>query len=210
MVEGNEEREDPRSRILVATIVCIERDGIEAVTTRRVANEAGVNSAAINYYFGSKENLLHQVLSQTLHETFEQPLLDFDQYLADGKTPLLALRKVLYHYMQYASHYPRIAEAHIRDYMVKQDKQAAFSRGLRTLLEGLHSRLTPALPHLTDKELRVSLGHMWSTLLFFGMAAGLVTDFMEIDLTNETQREVLVDQLVAKLLAAHSDPLDFP
>ena len=62
----------------MATIDCIGRDGIQSLTTRKIAKEAGVNSAAINYYFGSKEKLVEKALNQTLNEmsTLPEEILD--------------------------------------------------------------------------------------------------------------------------------------
>ena len=47
---------DPKKRLMDAAIALM-KDG-EAPTTRALAHEAGVNIAAINYYFQGKDNLL--------------------------------------------------------------------------------------------------------------------------------------------------------
>ncbi len=51
-----------RDRLLAATTNLIARDGIAAATSRRITDEAGVNLAAITYWFGSKENLVDAAL----------------------------------------------------------------------------------------------------------------------------------------------------
>ena len=38
-------------------------DGAEEVTTRRIAENAGINPAMVNYYFGSKDGLLKEAIS---------------------------------------------------------------------------------------------------------------------------------------------------
>ncbi|MCL2032094.1 MAG: TetR/AcrR family transcriptional regulator [Methanomassiliicoccaceae archaeon] len=38
-------------------------DGASDITTRRIAENAGINPAMVNYYFGSKENLLKEAIS---------------------------------------------------------------------------------------------------------------------------------------------------
>ena len=48
----------PQERIVLATIQSIEQYGVSRATVRRSADVAGVNVAAINYYFGSKDRLL--------------------------------------------------------------------------------------------------------------------------------------------------------
>jgi AcrR family transcriptional regulator len=60
--------------------------GYAGITTRRVAEEAGVNHGLVHYYFGSMENLLVQVLERfterliarqrTMYEAPEVPFLE--------------------------------------------------------------------------------------------------------------------------------------
>jgi AcrR family transcriptional regulator len=57
------ERGDGRGRptreaILAAALRILGRDGYRGLTARSIAAEAGTNLALVNYYFGSKQNLL--------------------------------------------------------------------------------------------------------------------------------------------------------
>jgi len=47
------------------------RQGYAATSIREIADGAGVNSAMVHYYFGSKEALLHEVLGQSLEPLVE-------------------------------------------------------------------------------------------------------------------------------------------
>jgi AcrR family transcriptional regulator len=59
---------DPRETILeIAERLCGER-GLEAVSVRDIAAEAGCNLAAINYYFRSRQNLLLTILKVRVAE----------------------------------------------------------------------------------------------------------------------------------------------
>lgn len=59
---------DPRQAIFdTAERLCAAR-GIEAVSVRDIASEAGVSLAAMNYYFGSRTNLLVEILQTRLNE----------------------------------------------------------------------------------------------------------------------------------------------
>jgi AcrR family transcriptional regulator len=60
---------DRRAEILEAAIRVLARDGIAATTTRKIAAEAGVNQATLRYYFGSKDNLLRDVLREMMRTT---------------------------------------------------------------------------------------------------------------------------------------------
>ena len=49
----------------------LAREGIVEATTRKIANEAGVNQAMLGYYFGSKDDLLLAVLQEMMRATAE-------------------------------------------------------------------------------------------------------------------------------------------
>jgi AcrR family transcriptional regulator len=57
-------REDAESELLDAAERLLVEIGYAGITTRRVAEEAGVNHGLVHYYFGSMENLLVRVLER--------------------------------------------------------------------------------------------------------------------------------------------------
>jgi len=63
-----------RKRILNAAALLIADLGWSAVTTRRIAEQAGVNNALIHYYFGTKDALLLEAASEMFTEEFEGPM----------------------------------------------------------------------------------------------------------------------------------------
>ena len=48
---------DTPARLVAAGLKLFSEHGLDGVTTRALAAEAGVNQAAIPYYFGSKEGV---------------------------------------------------------------------------------------------------------------------------------------------------------
>lgn len=56
--------EDTRGRILEAALELFAASGFEGASTRTIAERAGVNLPAIQYYFGSKEGLYRAVVEQ--------------------------------------------------------------------------------------------------------------------------------------------------
>lgn len=44
------------------------QEGIQAITIRRIASETGVNVAAVNYHFHSKENLLREIIMSFIED----------------------------------------------------------------------------------------------------------------------------------------------
>jgi AcrR family transcriptional regulator len=51
-----------RDQILAAARAALTKVGFEKITTRRIAEEAGVNIATLHYHFGSKEALLTEAV----------------------------------------------------------------------------------------------------------------------------------------------------
>ena len=53
-----------RERLLDAAVACFAADGVAATSLRGIALKAGVTPALVNYYFGSKEQLLDAFVAE--------------------------------------------------------------------------------------------------------------------------------------------------
>jgi AcrR family transcriptional regulator len=84
---------DPKDRILEAASRLFAEQGLEAVSSRSVTAEAGVNIAAVNYYFGSKAALL-QAMTQRFFLAVNREQLDRLEALTAG-TPTPSVRALL-------------------------------------------------------------------------------------------------------------------
>jgi TetR/AcrR family transcriptional regulator, regulator of cefoperazone and chloramphenicol sensitivity len=63
---GAREVEDARERMISAAMELFAEKGYEGMTVRDLAAAAGVNVAAVNYHFGSKDALYHECLRSCL------------------------------------------------------------------------------------------------------------------------------------------------
>ena len=63
---------DARTRLLIVAEKLFAQYGLAATSVRDLAREAGVNVAAVNYYFGSKENLYIEMLRHTFRKLREE------------------------------------------------------------------------------------------------------------------------------------------
>ena len=82
--------EDTRRRILEAALEIFAAEGYEGTSTRLLAERAGVNLPAIQYYFGSKEGLYRAVIEHIVQhkEAHMAPLTGkVRAALADPNTP---------------------------------------------------------------------------------------------------------------------------
>ena len=80
---------DTRQRILDAAELLFTQYGFEATTLRRITGAAEVNLAAVNYHFGSKEELIREVFRRRLTWLNQQRLQELDRLEAEaGDKPL--------------------------------------------------------------------------------------------------------------------------
>jgi AcrR family transcriptional regulator len=65
--------EQTRRALLDAAVTLVAERGWDAVTTRQIAERAGVNQGLIHYHFRSKDQLVHAAFERALRETFAEP-----------------------------------------------------------------------------------------------------------------------------------------
>ncbi|MFY1827992.1 TetR/AcrR family transcriptional regulator [Myxococcus fulvus] len=194
--------QDARERILRATIICIERDGLDATGIREIAREAQVNSAAISYYFRSKEKLITQALDSTLDQAFTHVLLDFDKLLDEGLAIRDAFETLLEDVVGNVGRYPRIAHAHLHDALVHQRYDGAAVQRLNAFLEELSRKLAPATPHLKEERRRLALTQVWSSILLVSMLPRVFDQVLLLDFRTLDTRRAWVKQYTRLLFPA--------
>lgn len=69
-----------KARILDAAEDLFIEHGFEAMSMRQITSRAAVNLAAVNYHFGSKEALIHAMLSRRLDQLNEERLRLLDRF----------------------------------------------------------------------------------------------------------------------------------
>ena len=95
-----------KQKILDATWELIQAEGIEGATTRKIASRAATNSALVNYYFGSKEQLLNEVVKHHL-ESFREAFKLLDD---TAIPPLARLRVFLLTYATLLLQHPELSK----------------------------------------------------------------------------------------------------
>ncbi|AZH79010.1 hypothetical protein CSX12_11350 [Microbacterium sp. Y-01] len=147
MVKGSVETR--RELILTATANLIRRDGVAALTTKRVAAEAGCAEGTIFRHFGDKGGLIAAVLS------FGLPEIDHLAQVASRKPPgdlIVDLTDLCTAALDfYRASYP-IAASALTDATIFQryrDAHNARDTGPRQIWELIHSYLRTAAEHGT-------------------------------------------------------------
>jgi TetR/AcrR family transcriptional regulator, regulator of cefoperazone and chloramphenicol sensitivity len=190
----------PQERIILGTIDAIEAEGIQNLTTRSIAKQAGVNSAAINYYFRSKDNLLDQVLEFTLNNAFG----DLDEFLPEGPLTDTAPLKAYYHHMVWGMReYPGICQAHFYEPLVTRSFNSGAINRLNEFLDTIYDKLRPGCPPALHERMRLSLVQLQSALLMSGLAPDAYQLFLGDRLATQERLNAYVDQVVDDLIGPY-------
>ena len=86
---------DTRVRILDAAELLFTEQGFEATTLRQITGAAGANLAAVNYHFGSKEELIREVFRRRLTWLNQQRLKELDRLEAEAAGAPLKPSRIL-------------------------------------------------------------------------------------------------------------------
>jgi AcrR family transcriptional regulator len=96
---GNSTSDKTRQRILQAAAHIFSRGGYRAMTLREVTHEADVNLAAVNYHFGSKTNLIRELIRARFESINQQRFELLDRQIAahaPDPVPLEAIYDALF------------------------------------------------------------------------------------------------------------------
>ena len=172
-----------RERIYLATVRIIGKEGIRALTTRKIAQEAGVNIAAINYYYGSKDKLVEEALNGTLKEMADFPsdLLDVEALEVPAR-----LQAFFQGLMGSMLKYPGIPKAHLYAPLVDNDFSTPFVRLFQEFLEDVRTKLEEkgVRVKVKDLDLRMAIIQMFSALVLPGMFPQMFEPFAQVKLKD--------------------------
>lgn len=86
---------DTKTKILDAAERLIMQLGPEKTSLRKITEEAGVNIAAINYHFGSKNNMVSAIIAKLLNPVVEELLHGLERLMAEALPALPPLEAIL-------------------------------------------------------------------------------------------------------------------
>lgn len=208
-------RRDTRGRILDAAERMFAEHGYHGASLRAITAEAGVNLAAVNYHFRSKESLINAVFARRLEPLNRRRLALLDAYEASSRNGALVLEEVV----------GALIGPVLRLGQDSPDESAALKKLMgrmlvdpggqirRVLREQFHdvvlrfvSAIRRVLPGLPQEELfwrmHFSIGAMASSLTgapFFDILSGRRSDASDED--------AVIDRLVAFICGGLRAPL---
>ena len=177
-----------RRLILEAVVTCIEKYGVDRLTTRKIALEAGTNIASINYHFRSKDELVAEALSMTINHMLE----DVFRAIDDSAQPFEStLEDVFFYLLDGGLRFPGISRAHLYKAVIERDPASASTQAMLKLFEGLSQRAMRAYPARDPKQLRLIISRLMSSIMFMLLAPDFFPLAREYRLTGTKNARVL-------------------
>ncbi len=167
--------------ILEAVITCIEKYGIDKVTTRKIAEQAGTNIASINYYFRSKDEVVSAALSLTINHMLgdvSAAIQDEQQSLAE------VLENVFYYMLEGVLRYPGISTAHLYKAIMEKNYDSISAQALIKVFDQLADRITREEPKRDPVETRMLLSQILSAIMFSMLAPNFFKVAKKYQLTS--------------------------
>jgi AcrR family transcriptional regulator len=182
---AGEKREKTKREIVQAAIECINEESLKNATIRKIADKAGVNSAAISYYFGSREELINQALEVTLDNAF-----DFDDFIYkktdDYKT---VLKTILEHWKPGVANYPGIFQAHFGGLMDGIETNEITVKRINLFFDNVYGILTEHGLEDNDKN------YKRLRLIFVAFVSKFLMPEVAYPKGSEDEIDILVDML---------------
>ncbi|MEW6093980.1 MAG: TetR/AcrR family transcriptional regulator [Chloroflexota bacterium] len=158
-----------RQLILEAVATCIEKYGIDKLTTRKIAEEAGTNVASINYYFRSKDELVAEALMMTIRHMMEDVFVAIDEQ----DSPFQAvLEDVFFYLIDGATRFPGISTAHLYAAVVEKRYDSPGALAIVRVFERLVEGAMAEYPGKDPGQIRFLLSQVISAIMFAMLAPG--------------------------------------
>jgi TetR/AcrR family transcriptional regulator, regulator of cefoperazone and chloramphenicol sensitivity len=181
-----------KQKIILATIECIEKEGINAVTIRSIGREANVNSAAISYHFGSKDTLIEAAFSHIQ----EDLMMDFTEIINMDMDLRKIVEELLLYILQGTIKYPNIVKAVLYEPFLNNNNNNnnVFIKKLNNLCEELYNKVHKQ--HISDEDKnKLAVMQLISSTLFIGIFPCFFKDFANVDLRDEAKLKEYIKKL---------------
>lgn len=184
-----------KEKILKVTREIIAEEGFQNITIRKIANKAGVNVAAVNYYFGSKDAVINETL-----KTVTDELKDTFEFLKNSKEdPRTKLSIFIFNYTDMILKYPDLLKnvINLAIHNKPLEGQIEYMTFMQTEgIEILKQTIAEIRPELDEFTVYIKIIHLLSGLSFPFLMDNQFKKVMGFDLYDEKMREMHINDLL--------------
>jgi AcrR family transcriptional regulator len=188
--------ESTKQHILLSTIDAIEKHGLANLTTRLIAEEAGVNNAALHYYFGTKENLIDIVLDQTAKH-----MLDDTKTILYSEAPIeTRLTGVLNYLIDGVLNFPNLIRAQLTGPIFYSVRKKDLTSLLSTWVNLVKDAIEPYEINNNFEQLNIKLNMIFSVILMSGLFNNPPGSESWLNFEDPKERDSFTRQAIGMLL----------
>lgn len=184
-----------KDHILLSTIEAIEKYGLEKLTTRLIAEEAGVNNAALHYYYGTKENLVEAALNQTVNHMLE----DSKTIMSSDRSIETRLRELLVYIIEGVERFPNIVRAHLMGPIYNANGKEELTQLLSAWINLASNTIRESGSGISSQSIKFSLDMIFSYVIMFGLFRKTDIEDAWMDLSEPVTRERFLRQAIDML-----------
>lgn len=186
-----------KDRIISATLDIIAAEGFQNVTIRKIAAMAGVNVAAVNYHFGSKDMVINEALKYITIQ-----MKSAFNYLQDGtEAPEIKLEKFIIAYIDTLYKYPDLIKNMIDRLIHNNQVQIEFEEYLKSEgMELVKKNLRFLRPDEDDSLLNMRTIELFSAISYPVLLGNTFNDILKINLNKAEMRTNYTHLLIDTML----------
>ncbi|HBF37814.1 MAG TPA: hypothetical protein DDW50_10875 [Firmicutes bacterium] len=174
------ENDSTRQKIIDATIQCIGTYGIQAVTNRLIAKSANVNCAAINYHFGSKENLINEAMKCSL-DNYLSEFFNASSGKGQATDSQAVLKRFLGDTLRDALSSQFFTKSYLYDSVVHNDYSGIFIEKLNNFLNRLYDHTGDKISEKNAEKAKMAIIQMISSIMFISLVPNFFKRFLNVD-----------------------------
>ena len=202
------QKKDTKTRILDAAEKIIVKKGADKASLRSITKEAGVNLAAINYHFGSKNNLVSAITARYIDSAVEDLKTRLDKVLAKarkGEAPVLEdlIRSYLLAYLEFSMKNPDYKNV-FNELFRSYDDETAAGQTIKEIvghvMRDYAEAFKLALPELSEESVLERMAFFRSTAI--GIMAGECVMDASLDMLGiSKERNDLLEGMICFIAA---------
>jgi AcrR family transcriptional regulator len=205
-----------KERIFDAAETLFMEHGFEATSVRMITAAAGVNLAAANYHFGSKEELFQAVLTRRLDPMNQQRVALLDRFEREAAPETLPCERILDALFMPALNLARDRARGGTNFLRLLGRAYAdpapfirrfLSEQYASMIARFKAAFARALPHMPRKELSWRLHFIMGALSYTLAGTDALKIIAELNPLETDNDELLLRRLAPFLLAGLNAPL---
>jgi TetR/AcrR family transcriptional regulator, regulator of cefoperazone and chloramphenicol sensitivity len=185
-----------RQKILETTVKLLFTEKPEEITVRRIAADSGVNVAAINYHFRSKDELLNQTIEGATETAFRKGM---SVLAGGGKEPVKRLREFLFGYSLGLMNFPALTRSAFQSLFLNDSLECTYGRYMKEMLEAIAKVIGESGGISDPGSLSKKALEILSGVIFPFLVSGTLKEAGSIDYGNKEEREKYINGLLDRI-----------